>query len=138
MGGRGVAGVSRQFLGGGRIVSRCGGVSAAGMGAVSGRRRRDSGLFAGRGVSAAVVRKPGFPECPFAPPAGEFINQRQERETQEVETDLVPTTTMAKEFVEKLEGIVDAHAELQMQREVYMSLIRRVKSHFDCLGVCWR
>lgn len=81
---------------------------------------------------------PGFPECPFAPPAGEFINQRQERETQEVETDLVPTTTMAKEFVEKLEGIVDAHAELQMQREVYMSLIRRVKSHFDCLGVCWR
>ena len=81
---------------------------------------------------------PGFPECPFAPPAGEFINQRQERETQEVETDLVPTTTMAKEFVEKLEGIVDAHAELRMQREVYMSLIRRVKSHFDCLGVCWR
>lgn len=81
---------------------------------------------------------PGFPECPFAPPAGEFINQRQERETQEVETDLVPTTTMAKEFVEKLEGIVDAHAELQMQREVYMNLIRRVKSHFDCLGVCWR
>ena len=59
-------------------------------------------------------------------------------ETQEEETDLVPTTTMVKEFVEKLEGIVDAHAELQMQREVYMSLIRRVKSHFDCLGVCWR
>lgn len=70
MGGRGVAGVSRQFLGGGRIVSRCGGVSAAGMGAVSGRRRRDSGLFAGRGVSAAVVRKPGISGMPVCTSRG--------------------------------------------------------------------
>ena len=30
---------------------------------------------------------PGFPECPFSPPAGEFLNQRKEVETEEVETD---------------------------------------------------